>query len=124
MTFPETFSLDKLAAGLAAGEFSSAELAQECLNRVAARDGRVRAFLEIDADRVLAAAAESDKRRAAGNPLSAWDGIPIGIKDNIAVKGERLSCASKLLAPVVSPYDATAVANLRKAGFIPFGRLT
>ena len=123
MTFPETFSLDRLAAGLAAGEFSSVELAQECLNRVAARDGRVRAFLEIDADRVLAAAAESDKRRAAGSPLSAWDGIPIGIKDCIATAGERCSCASKILEPVKSPFDSTAVARLRKAGFIPFGRL-
>lgn len=123
MSFPEIFSLEQLAAGLAAGEFTAVELAQECLDRVAARDGSIKAFLEIDSEKVLTAAAESDARRAAGKALSAWDGIPVGIKDCIATAGERCSCSSKILEPVKSPYDSTAVARLRQAGFIPFGRL-
>ena len=55
--------------------------------------------------------------------LSRYDGIPIGIKDCIVAEGETCSCASKILEPVVSPYDSTAVARLRAQGFIPFGRL-
>ena len=117
------FTVKGLAAGLAAKKLSSEELAKECLARVAARDGEVGAFLEIDEAHVLDAARASDARRAAGKPLSPYDGIPVGIKDCIAVKGERCSCASKLLEPVKSPFDSTAVARLKKAGFIPFGRL-
>ena len=117
------FTVKGLAAQLAAKTLSSEELAKECLARVAARDGEVGAFLEIDEAHVLEAARAADARRAAGKPLSPYDGIPVGIKDCIAVKGERCSCASKLLEPVKSPFDSTAVARLKKAGFIPFGRL-
>ncbi|MBR2643520.1 MAG: Asp-tRNA(Asn)/Glu-tRNA(Gln) amidotransferase subunit GatA, partial [Lentisphaeria bacterium] len=117
------FTVKGLAEQLAAGKITSTEIVKECLARVAARDGEVKAFLEINEANVLAAAAESDARRAAGNALSTYDGIPVGIKDCIAVKGERCSCASKLLEPVKSPFDSTAVARLKKAGFIPFGRL-
>ncbi|MBO5822877.1 MAG: inorganic diphosphatase [Lentisphaeria bacterium] len=70
---------------------------------------------------MLASAAAADERRAKGEALSEFDGIPVGIKDNICVKGERCSCASKLLENLISPYDATAVERLRKQGFIPFG---
>ena len=117
------FTVKGLAEQLAAGKITSTDIVKECLARVAARDGEVKAFLEIDEAKVLAAAAESDARRAAGNALSAYDGIPVGIKDCIAVKGERCSCASKILEPVKSPFDSTAVARLKAAGFIPFGRL-
>ena len=117
------FTVKGLAAELAAKMLSSEELVKECLARVAARDGEVGAFLEIDEAHVLDAARASDARRAAGKPLSPYDGIPVGIKDCIAVKGERCSCASKLLEPVKSPFDSTAVARLKQAGFIPFGRL-
>ena len=117
------FTVKGLAEQLAAGKITSTDIVKECLARVAARDGEVKAFLEIDEAGVLAAAAESDARRVAGKALSAYDGIPVGIKDCIAVKGERCSCASKLLEPVKSPFDSTAVARLKAAGFIPFGRL-
>lgn len=117
------FTVKGLAEQLSAGKITSTEIVKECLARVAARDGEVKAFLEIDEAKVLAAAAESDARRAAGKALSPYDGIPVGIKDCIAVKGERCSCASKLLEPVKSPFDSTAVARLKSAGFIPFGRL-
>ena len=117
------FTVKGLAEQLAAGKITSTDIVKECLARVAARDGEVKAFLEIDEAGVLAAAAESVARRAAGKALSAYDGIPVGIKDCIAVKGERCSCASKLLEPVKSPFDSTAVARLKAAGFIPFGRL-
>ena len=116
-------TLTELAAGLKAREFSSADIVRSALEAVRTRDGEVKAFLAVAAENALREAAESDARRAQGEEKSEWDGIPIGIKDNIAVEGERLSCASKLLAPVRAPYDATAIKNLRKYGFIPFGRL-
>ncbi|MBQ9087509.1 MAG: Asp-tRNA(Asn)/Glu-tRNA(Gln) amidotransferase subunit GatA [Lentisphaeria bacterium] len=118
-----TATLHELAAELKAGNLSSVELCQSCLDAVAQRDGEIGAFLEINQDNVLASAKAADERRASGNALSDYDGIPIGIKDNISVKGERCSCASKILENLTSPYDATAVERLRKQGFIPFGRL-
>ncbi len=117
------FTIHHLAGQLDRGELSAVELAEECLRRVADRDGEIGAFLAVDADHVRTAAAESDARRAAGKARSPYDGIPIGIKDCIATAGERCSCAPRLLETVVSPYDSTAVARLRAAGFIPFGRL-
>ena len=116
-------TLHDLAAGLEKKEFSSRELCQEYLKRIDARDGEIGAFLALDREHMLDAADAADARRAAGKPLSEFDGLPVAIKDNIAVKGERCSCASKLLEPVISPYDATAVTGLKKRGFIPFGRL-
>lgn len=50
------------------------------------------------------------------------DGIPIAIKDNISVRGWELSCGSKILQGYVAPYDASAIVNLKNAGFAPFGR--
>ena len=116
-------TLHSLAGKLANREFSAVELCSEYLKKIDARDGEIGAFLEIDREKMFSAAKASDERRAAGTILSPFDGLPIAVKDNIAVKGERCSCASKLLEPVKSPYDATAVAGLKSQGFIPFGRL-
>ena len=116
-------TLHAAAAALDAKEFTSVELCNDCLASVDARDQEIGAFLEIDREKVLASAAAADERRAKGEALSSFDGIPIGIKDNISVKDERCSCASKILENLTSPYDATAVARLRNKGFIPFGRL-
>lgn len=119
----QRMTIARAAAAMAKGELSSRELVTAYLNAVAEKDVKVNAFLKTDAEKLLALADASDARRKAGNALSEWDGIPIGIKDCIVVEGETCSCASRLLENVVSPYDSTAVARLKKLGFIPFGRL-
>ena len=116
-------TLHALSQELNSGAVSSLELCQEYLKNIDAKDGEIGAFLEIDREHMLQAAKDSDARRAAGKVLSAYDGIPVAVKDNICVKDERGSCASKLLAPVKSPYDATAICALKNQGMIPFGRL-
>ena len=116
-------TLHEYAALLASRELSATEVVDHCLRQVADRDPEIQAFLKLDPDRVRAAAAEADARRAQGRELSPLDGLPVGIKDCIVARGETCSCASKILEPVVSPYDSTAVARLRAAGLIPFGRL-
>ena len=116
-------TLHELSSALTAKEISSVELCRSYLAEIDQRDGEIGAFIDIDREKMLASAAAADERRAKGEALSNFDGIPIGIKDNICVKGERCSCASKLLENLISPYDATAVERLRKQGFIPFGRL-
>ena len=112
-----------IAEDLAAGVYTSAELTADYIARVEKEDNVIKAFLKLDKEAVMLAAEESDRRRASGSPLSPYDGIPVGIKDCIVAEGETCSCASKILEPVVSPYDSTAVARLKANGFIPFGRL-
>ena len=118
-----TFTIHALAEELKAGSLTSQVLCRRCLDSVAAKDKEIGAFLKVDAEKIMRLAAESDARRAAGKLLSDYDGIPVGIKDNICVTGETCSCASKILEKVVSPYSATAVQKLTAKGFIPFGRL-
>jgi aspartyl-tRNA(Asn)/glutamyl-tRNA(Gln) amidotransferase subunit A len=112
-----------LAARLAAGEVSSVELMQACVARTKAVDGRVKAFNSFDEPGALAQARAADERRARGQARGPLDGIPIGLKDVIAVEGQPLTCSSKMLANYVSPYDATATVRLKAAGMIPWGRL-
>ena len=88
------------------------------------------AFLEMYDD-VLSLAQEADKEIAAARSAGTLDalfeqkpllGIPFAVKDNISVKGKRLTCASKILSGYVAPYDATVTARLKAAGAIPLGR--
>jgi aspartyl-tRNA(Asn)/glutamyl-tRNA(Gln) amidotransferase subunit A len=113
----------QLAEMLAAKQLSAVELARALLARVQVVDARVRAFNSLDEAAVLAAARESDARRAAGQARGPLDGIPVGFKDVIAVAGQPLTCSSRMLANYVSPYDATVTTRLKAAGAIPFGRL-
>ncbi len=113
----------RLAALLAAGKLSSLELVQACLARTRAVDDRVQAFNSCDEAAALAAAQASDARRAAGQARGPLDGIPVGLKDVIAVEGQPLTCSSRMLANFVSPYDATVTQKLKAAGAIPCGRL-
>ena len=84
-------TIHALSESLNAKEISSLELCQAYLQNIDARDGEINAFLEIDRENMLNAAKESDARRAAGKTIGAFDGIPIAVKDNICVKGERCS---------------------------------
>ncbi len=112
----------ELADALAAGEVTSVELTQAHLDRIGAVDGAVHAFLHVDAEGALAAAAASDARRAAGSPASALDGVPIAVKDVLATEGVPTTCGSRILEGWIPPYDATVVARLRAAGLPILGK--
>src|SRR5688572_2202560 len=101
-----------LAELLALGKATSVEITQAHLDRIAAVDDDVHAFLHVDADGALQAARESDARRAAGEPASPLDGVPIAVKDVMATRGLPTTCGSRILQGWVPPYDATVVARL------------
>ena len=111
-----------LSDALAAGEVTSVEVTQAHLDRIAEVDGAVHAFLHVDAEGALEQAAESDRRRAAGEPRSALDGIPIAVKDVLTTRGMPTTCGSKILEGWVPPYDATVVRRLREAGLPILGK--
>ena len=97
--------------GLAKGEFTATDLVKAIAARRAAEDGRIGAYLTFDEEGAL--------RLAAENPKS----VPIAVKDLINVKGQPCTCGSKILKGYVSPYDATVIANMKRNGFIPCGRV-
>ncbi len=111
-----------LAQALAAGETTSVELTQLFLDRIAAVDGAVHAFLQVDAAGALAAARASDERRAAGELASSLDGVPVAVKDVLATQGMVTTCGSRILEGWVPPYDATVVARLKAAGLPVLGK--
>ncbi len=124
MSAPDpVLSAHELAASLVSGSRTAVQLAEDCLARVRERDPAVGAFLSVDGAKILEAARASDERRARGAPLGPFDGLPVGMKDVIAVKGEPLTCASRMLETFVAPYDAHVTERLRARGLIPFGRL-
>jgi aspartyl-tRNA(Asn)/glutamyl-tRNA(Gln) amidotransferase subunit A len=116
-------SLASLSAALAARRISAVELMEAVLARTEAVEPRVQAFNSWDRDDALAEARASDARRTAGAARGPLDGIPIGMKDVIAVAGQPLTASSRMLANFVSPYDATVTRRLREAGAICWGRL-
>ena len=113
----------ELAALLETKEVSSVELVRTFITRTKAVDGKVRAFNSFNEADALAQARASDARRAAGQARGALDGMPVGIKDIIAVAGQPLTASSRMLANFISPYDATVTRRLKEAGAICWGRL-
>ena len=104
--------LEELINGLKQKKISSVELTQAYITQTKATEGAIQAFLSFDEQKTLAEAAASDKRRAEDKCLSELDGIPIGLKDIFAEKGQPLTCASRMLENFVSPYDSTVVQKL------------
>lgn len=115
-------SAAEIADVLARREASAAEVTQAHLDRIAAVDGEVHAFLHVDAEGALAAARDIDRRRAAGEELHVMAGVPIAVKDVMATKGLPTTCGSKILQGWIPPYDATLVSRLRAAGMPILGK--
>lgn len=119
-----TLTFADLATRLARREVSAREAMQACLDRIQRVEPAIHAYVSLNADDALAQADAADKLLAAGEgPARPLLGIPISVKDVLAVQGQPLNCGSRILGAFVSPYDATAVARLKAAGAIVFGRL-
>lgn len=110
-----------LAEKLASGEVTSVEATRAHLDRIAAVDGDVHAFLHVN-EHALDVAADIDRRRAAGEHLSAVAGVPLAIKDVLVTTDMPSTSGSKILEGYMSPYDATVVARARAAGLVPLGK--
>lgn len=116
-------TISELESMLDSKEISAVELAKAVIERKNSVDGKVGAFLSANEDELLAEASISDSLRAEGKKRGALEGIPIGLKDVLAVRGQKLTCASKILENYVSPYAASSLEKLKSRGGIFWGRL-
>ena len=110
-----------LAEKLASGEVSSVEATSAHLDRITAVDGDLNAFLHVN-EGALAAAAEIDRRRAAGDALGELAGVPLAIKDVLVTTDMPSTSGSRILEGYMSPFDATVVARARAAGLVGLGK--
>jgi aspartyl-tRNA(Asn)/glutamyl-tRNA(Gln) amidotransferase subunit A len=111
-----------LAQGIKDGEVSAQEVTQAHLDRIAAVDDRVHAFLQVTGASALAAAAAVDAKRAAGEPLGPLAGVPLALKDVLTMKGVPTTCGSRVLEGWRPPYDSTVVERLRAADIVILGK--
>ncbi|QPE03491.1 Asp-tRNA(Asn)/Glu-tRNA(Gln) amidotransferase subunit GatA [Microbacterium schleiferi] len=111
----------ELASSLASREISSVEATRAHLDRIAAVDADIHAFLHVS-DHALEVAADIDARRAAGDDLHELAGVPLAIKDVLVTTDMPSTSGSRILDGYLSPYDATVVARSRAAGLVPLGK--
>ncbi|RJQ90069.1 Asp-tRNA(Asn)/Glu-tRNA(Gln) amidotransferase subunit GatA [Amycolatopsis panacis] len=113
----------ELAAKIHAREVSATEVAQAHLDRIAAVDDHVHAFLHVDTDGALAAARAVDEKLATGEqPASPLAGVPLALKDVLTTEGVPTTCGSRTLEGWIPPYDATVTRKLREAGVVILGK--
>lgn len=113
----------ELAQMLTDKQISSSELVSAYINRINTVDKKLNAFITKCFDDALEQARIIDQKRLSGANLTLIAGIPIGIKDNISVKGLKMTCGSKMLENYVAPYDAAVIEKLRQSGGIMLGKL-
>ena len=109
------------AAGLRARRFSSVELTEAFLKRIERSQQALNAFISVTRAQALSDAAAADRALAAGSG-GALTGVPIAHKDLFCTQGVRTTCGSRMLENFVSPYDATVVAKLKRAGAVMLGK--
>ena len=118
---PTDFTLAGALAALEEGAISAVELTRAHLDAIEALNPRLNAFITVTAEKAMAAARESDARRARGEarPL---EGIPLAVKDLFCTAGVRTTAASRILGNFVPPYESTVTAQLLRDGAVFLGK--
>ena len=111
-----------IAGAVARGRERAATVCEATLERIARDDHAIGAFLEVLAEPARQAAARIDQAIARGRPPAPLAGVPIAVKDNICTRAGHTTCASNMLADYRSPYDATVVQRIQRAGGIIIGK--
>ncbi len=116
-------TIHELHKKLVAKEISAVELTKAVIAHKEKVEPQVHAYLSDSHETALAAAAKVDEKLAAAQDISMLAGIPGAIKDNICIKDQKVTCASKMLENYVSPYDASVVLRLQQEDYVSLGKL-
>ncbi len=103
-------------------EITSEELTKQYLSKIKELNPKINAYITVLDNIAMEMAKESDERRKNGQVLSEIDGIPIAIKDNMAMEGTKTTAGSKILENFISPYDATVISKLKNSGAVILGK--
>ena len=114
-------SVTKILQAVKKKKISASEITSEYLKRIKASDGDLNCFITLTEKAALNRAKEIDKD-ISKNKFKPLSGLPIAQKDIFCTKGVKTSCGSKMLDNFISPYDATVVDKLNKAGTIMLGK--
>jgi aspartyl-tRNA(Asn)/glutamyl-tRNA(Gln) amidotransferase subunit A len=117
------WTVQSLGRAIAARKVSPVEATRACLDRIERFDGRIHAFITLDAEGALAAARALEAELAAGRSRGALHGVPLAYKDLCHVPGLPTSCGTKTREYFTPPIECTATARLREAGAITLGKL-
>ena len=115
-------SIRDAAEEIHAGVIMPIELVMETLERIDSQDNEIQAFIKVMREQALQDAGQAERELRTGLYRSQLHGIPIAIKDIIAVKGVQMTGGSKVLSDYIAPEDATVVEQLRKMGAIIIGK--
>jgi aspartyl-tRNA(Asn)/glutamyl-tRNA(Gln) amidotransferase subunit A len=115
-------SAKALSANFLSGEISAKQIVEHFLKRIGEVDRQIGAFLAICFERARHQAELLDGKRASGMPIGRLAAVPIAIKDNIHVLGEKTTCASRFLRNFHAPFNATVVSLLEAEGAIIIGK--
>jgi aspartyl-tRNA(Asn)/glutamyl-tRNA(Gln) amidotransferase subunit A len=118
----EHLTIEKTRSLISRGEASAVEICKSYFENIERHDSEVRAFLYTDPGWTLKQAARIDHLKQDGKPLPGLAGLPIGIKDNILIKGLRCTSGSKILGNYVALYNATVIERLAAAGAVFLGK--
>jgi len=116
-------TLAALRSGIVSGAVKAVDLAVSYYDRIAQVNPRLNVYLSLTKERALEQAARVDELAAKGDPLPPLAGIPVGIKDVLAMRGAPATAGSKILEGYRPPYDATSVSRLEAAGAVLLGKL-
>ncbi|EPF91775.1 glutamyl-tRNA(Gln) amidotransferase subunit A [Acinetobacter gyllenbergii] len=122
MTDLHRLSIRELSEGLKTAQFSSRELTEHYLKRIAQIDPKVKSYVTVTAEQALAEANAADAALKAGNAHT-LAGIPLAHKDIFCTQGIKTTAGSKMLDNFISPYDATVVAKAKAAGLVTLGKV-
>jgi aspartyl-tRNA(Asn)/glutamyl-tRNA(Gln) amidotransferase subunit A len=116
--------LKGISEGIRAGAFSSVEATQAYLHRIEQHDGTLQSYITVTAERALEQARRADAARAGGERRGPLHGVPIAIKDLVAVAGVKMTAGSRVLADHVPAADAFVTRRLDEAGAVVLGKLS
>ena len=116
-------TVHELQQKLKSKELTIAEILESYCNRINEKEPEVEAFVTTYLEEAKDEAQKVQEKLDNGEDLGEYAGIPIGIKDNLCMKGTKTTCSSKMLENFVSPYDATVIEKLKDENIISLGKL-